>query len=397
MKYTVFANRLNDLEKAYRRYAKKANAIGLETSMEVVKKYPKKIAVYENDHVNKVTARVGYTVMEVADVEINFPEYKLGNYNVIAVLEHTDNGNTVYPCTEEEVPTKYFTAKGVCEHCNTNHKRVKTIVLKDTEGNYKQVGRACLKEYTGVDDIDLVSAYEALNAITIDADADNGWYGIAPKNDYTETNVYLAKCIHLIKKEGYVKDVTKYDACKIKAEEITKEDYNDADTVINYFKDIETTDTFINNIKVAVNNEYIDKVNGFIAYAYVAYTKAIEKEAKYKADEVIEYYGNVGDKFKNIKVTAKVLTHYETIYGTTNIIEFRDNNNHIYIWKTSNNITCNNDGTWTGTITGTVKAHNEYKGIKQTVVTRVKAIKDEPEVTITFDEKAIWKALEQIS
>ena len=43
MTYTIFANRLNDLEKAYRRYAKKANAIGLETSMEVIKRYPKKI------------------------------------------------------------------------------------------------------------------------------------------------------------------------------------------------------------------------------------------------------------------------------------------------------------------------------------------------------------------
>ena len=395
MTYTIFANRLNDLEKAYRRYAKKANAIGLETSMEVIKRYPKKIAVYENDHINKVTVRTGWTVVEVADVEINFPKYKLGNYTVVAVLEHTDNGNTVYNCTEEEVPTRYFTAKGICEHCGTNHKRVKTIVLKDAEGTYKQVGRACLKEYTGVDDIDLVGAYEALNNITLDADADNGWFGTAPKNDYVETNVYLAKCINYIKNNGYVKDVTKYDACKIKSNELTDEDYKDAETVIDYFKNIETTDTFINNIKVAVNNEYIDRVNGFVAYAYVAYTKAIEKN---KNNETIEFYGNVNDKFKDVEVTGRVVTGYATYYGWTNIIEFKDNNNHVFIWKTDKNIDVNNDGTWTGTISGTVKAHNDYKGTKQTVVTRVKANKkiEEPVITVTFDEDVLAKAIEQL-
>ena len=396
MTYTIFANRLNDLEKAYRRYAKKANAIGLETSMEVIKRYPKKIAVYENDHINKVTVRTGWTVVEVVDVEINFPEYKLGNYTVVAVLEHTDNGNTVYNCTEEEVPTRYFTAKGICEHCGTNHKRVKTIVLKDVEGTYKQVGRACLKEYTGVDDVDLVGAYEALNNITLDADANNGWFGTAPKNDYTETNIYLAKCINYIKNNGYVKDVTKYDACKIKSNELTDEDYKDAETVIDYFKNIETTDTFINNIKVAVNNEYIDRVNGFVAYAYVAYTKAIEKN---KNNEIIEFYGNVNDKFKDIEVIGRVLTGYATYYGWTNIIEFKDNNNHVFIWKTDKNIDVNNDGTWTGTISGTIKAHNDYKGTKQTVVTRVKANKkiEEPTITVTFDEEALRKALEKIN
>lgn len=374
MTYTIFANRIDELQKAFNKYVKKANAIGLEASMTIGTPYPKKVNVYENDHINHITRKTGTTVIEVADVEINFPEYKLGNYTVIAVLEHNDTeNNMVYPCGDVEVPKRYFTAKGICEHCGTNHKRVKTIVLKDTNDNYKQVGKACLKEYTGVDDTDIVKAYVAITAITMEGNADNGWFGaVSTNNKYTTTIDYLAKCVHYINNKGYVKDVTKYEACEIKTEDITTEDYKNAETVINYFTNIETDNTFINNIKAALSHEYTNKVNGFIAYAYVAYQKEIEKAKVNEANATVEYYGTVGQKFKDIAVTGRVIAGYGTAYGWTNIIEFKDNNNHIYIWKTTNGIEVDNNGNWTGTISGTIKEHTEYKGTKQTIVTRVK-------------------------
>ena len=375
---TIYANKVNELTKVYNRYAKKANAVGLNPTITIGEPYPKKIDVYENDHINHVTVKTGYTVIEVVDVEINFPTYKLGEYTVIAVLEHgNDNKNLVYPCGDYEVPKHYFTAKGICEHCNTNHKRVKTIVLKDKNNNYKQVGKACLKEYTGVEDYNIASAYEALNCIIEDSNANYGWYSEAPVNTkYTETVDYLAKCIHYIKKNGYLKDKTKYEACEFDYTDLTTADYNDADAVIDFFKNYNANnDTFLNNIKVAVTNEYTRKVNGFVAYAYIAWQKEVERiarEAK-KAEEAqtVEYFGEVGDKF-TVEVTGRIITGYATMYGWTNIIEFKDNNNHVFIWRTGKDIDVDDNGIWTGTLRGTVKEHSEYGGIKQTVVTRCK-------------------------
>ena len=398
MTYTVFASKINELQTVFNRYAKKAANVGLTATMNIGNVYPKKVDVYENDYANHVTVKTGTTVIDVVDVEINFPEYKLGNYTVVAYIEHGENNkNLVYPCGDVEVPVKYFNAKGICEHCNTNHKRVKTIVLKDTEGNYKQVGKACVKEYTGINEADLVNAYRAINSFFIDNNADAGYFGKVTDSKYTTTIDYLAKCIHYIIKHGYNQDV-KYDCAKIKVENLTTEDYNNAEKVIDYFKNIETTDTFINNVKVAVTNEYTKKVNGFVAYAYVAYTKELERIAKEKANTAVEYFGNVGDKF-TAKVTGRVIAGYDTQFGYTNIIEFKDNANHIFIWKTTNDIETDNNGIFKGTIKGTIKAHNEYKGVKQTVITRVKAIleAETPEITVTFDDNALRKALELLN
>ena len=55
--------------------------------------------------------------------------------------------------------------------------------------------------------------------------------------------------------------------------------------------------------------------------------------------------------------------------------EFKDNANHTFIWKSASaGLEMNDDGTFTGKITGKIKEHSEYNGRKQTVLTRVKAV-----------------------
>ena len=51
----------------------------------------------------------------------------------------------------------------------------------------------------------------------------------------------------------------------------------------------------------------------------------------------------------------------------TKIFKIVDTDGNIYTWKTSGGIA---DGT--ETIVGTVKAHNEYRNVKQTELTRVR-------------------------
>lgn len=100
-----------------------------------------------------------------------------------------------------------------------------------------------------------------------------------------------------------------------------------------------------------------------------------------------KYIGEVG---KRIKITATLVNDYSftNTFGwteqTTTIYTFRDEDGNVYCWKTSGNLgmdkvndrddyyrdfVCRGD---TFTCKATIKEHSEYKGTKQTVVTRVK-------------------------
>lgn len=99
-----------------------------------------------------------------------------------------------------------------------------------------------------------------------------------------------------------------------------------------------------------------------------------------------EYLGEVGKKL-TIAATLKKSFSFENTFGyqttTTYIHNFEDAEGNVIIWKTTNSLieyTCPEDkpGHYeahpftTGVLAGTVKEHSEYKGIKQTVLTRCK-------------------------
>lgn len=100
-----------------------------------------------------------------------------------------------------------------------------------------------------------------------------------------------------------------------------------------------------------------------------------------------EYIGEVG---KRISITATLINDYSftSYYGRmpqeTTIYTFKDKDNNVFCWKTSGSLgmdkTDKRDNYYrefvrrgdTFTCKATVKEHSEYKGTKQTVLTRIK-------------------------
>ena len=81
-----------------------------------------------------------------------------------------------------------------------------------------------------------------------------------------------------------------------------------------------------------------------------------------------EHIGQIGDKV-DMEVTHIRTGYYDTQFGTTWVHNFKDAAGNILIWKTS---ACSGFEKDTLRIKGTIKAHDEYNGIKQTVLTRCK-------------------------
>lgn len=376
MEMTIFLNRLEELQKQFNRFAKKANAIGLETSLNIGKPYVKKLTVYGYDEAAHAVVDKGTAHVDVVDINVVFPDYKLGEYDVIGVIDHTlsTKENAVYPCGERNIPTKYRKGQGICEHCRTNHKRSKTILLMDKSGEYKQVGTSCLKEYTGITDISLLSTFHALDSLFEESNIDTGMYTGRPSRKIPIED-YIAACVHHIKLNGYTKSL-KDEAMDISYKDLTSSDFEKAREIRDYFKNGEFTNDFLHNIHMHMMKGYTEE-DGLLAYSPISYAKEMEKV---KANVMAEYYGNVGEKVKDISVTGKCLTSYTNCYGsiynavTTFVYQFTDNANHVFIWKTAKDIPLNDDGIFNGVISGTIKEHSEYKGTKQTVLTRVKVI-----------------------
>ena len=101
-----------------------------------------------------------------------------------------------------------------------------------------------------------------------------------------------------------------------------------------------------------------------------------------------EYLGEIGKRL-TVSVALKKSFSFENDYGyhttTTYIHNFEDEAGNVIIWKTAKDMTEYDYGNGNCTarelikcdLTGTVKEHSEYKGVKQTILTRCKIQNDE--------------------
>lgn len=91
-------------------------------------------------------------------------------------------------------------------------------------------------------------------------------------------------------------------------------------------------------------------------------------ESRMPQEPETEYYGQVGEKV-DMDVTLERRNWYDTKFGTTWVYTFKDDAGHALVWKTSVIL---EDEINEFHLKGTIKEHSEYRGIKQTVLTRCK-------------------------
>jgi hypothetical protein len=346
---------------------------------------------------------------EVIDLQFEFDPLVLGDFEIVAILENIamlDDTpvNNIYVQSEEYTITelKNYVNSCSCEHCNSNRKRKHTFILKDRNTNKLiQIGKTCVRDYTNFYNTnDFLSIYESMatyqflsdnNTVQMDEELYKSMY---KDNKYIGTKLYLINCIALIDNEGYQKGNTKENAfigCQNFGVNITDSHRSKAEKVMEYFDQLETDNNFELNIKNALSVEY-SKESGFVAYAYELYKRKIEEEEiriqkeqqrqkqqqeQNEKNDTLEYVGSIGD---TIETTVKLISIYQSEFcysaynsNTTYIYTFIDSQANIYTWSTSKQL--KEEGVFKGyelKIKGKIKDHKEYRGQKQTVLTRCK-------------------------
>jgi hypothetical protein len=90
-------------------------------------------------------------------------------------------------------------------------------------------------------------------------------------------------------------------------------------------------------------------------------------EAPEKVESVSEYVGKVGERMKGLEVTVTFLKQFETDFGLSTLHKFVDADGNVFTWFSSSKTLELGEKY---RMNAGVKKHEEYKEVKQTILTR---------------------------
>jgi hypothetical protein len=134
--------------------------------------------------------------------------------------------------------------------------------------------------------------------------------------------------------------------------------------------ELETTDDFRYNMSLIAKREWVtDREAGIAAYIIEAYRKEVEHlEYEKKERQASNFIGTVG-KRETFELVYLKHWSFDSMYGTVRYYKFHQNGN-VVIWKTGKGLGFEVGKTYK--MKATVKKHDYYNDIKQTVLTRAK-------------------------
>lgn len=103
--------------------------------------------------------------------------------------------------------------------------------------------------------------------------------------------------------------------------------------------------------------------------------RAQRKAEREAAKANLEHVGQVKDRVEFTDLELVWQTSWSSDYGTTILYKFRNADGNLLVWKSSTGIWHDGDLVDNGvrvTLKATIKEHTEYKGEKQTMITRAK-------------------------
>jgi len=312
---------------------------------------------------------------------------------------------TKTPWHDQEIPDVYRTVAMDCQHCNSKRFRNAVFVLLSDEGEYKQVGSSCLKDFLGHDNPETILHYfEGIDAL-LTAFGEGGdefleYFG-SGKRAELNIGLFMSYVVCAAEEDGYVSNqvmrntgrtstsenailsmfgFNKQDPLKPKKEHIER-----ADCIIDWAKAHfaeKAEKSFVNdyewNMHLLFGDDFCNiKYAGFIASAYVGYIRYIEEQEKAKAmcGGESQFQWNIGDVI-TLEGTAISVLEISNNWGISFLTKFVVNGSVVTAFLSRSL----NVGTAYKFIDVEVIKHNEFKGIKETQVKiafRKKANKDE--------------------
>lgn len=342
------------------------------------------------------------------EVEVSGEQPKLpGGWKLAAVVDYRQSVPQVSTVPGMELPIDPRGYGAKCDHCQTSRQRAEVFVLVNDEGKGTQVGRNCLGDFLGLGcnnpaavlqllmRIKEIAAFSEefiggfrstgfdLNQIMFLAGAIvniNGWVSIA-RSEIVNAQPTSQRIREYLNPPNW-----QYD-CHAKAEylawrrEVNAQLTENQEALAAEVKAArawaiarEPKSEFDREMADAARCDYLQhKYLGRAAYILPAFRKEQERlkvvQSKRERFARSAHVGKVGERLElELElVSTKLIDGH---FGTTTLATFDDGQGNQLKWFASN------FPTWAigekATVKATVKAHDEYQGVKQTLLTRVR-------------------------
>jgi hypothetical protein len=336
----------------------------------------------------------GFDVTEILyETSITGEPPSYGGWTLVAALDFDDQaGLIVHTAPGVDTVDRTQIKEGHCTHCQQRRRRTRSYLVQSDTGQTLQVGSTCIKDFLGWSGNVVFLSDSDVSADLESCIGGEGWR-------YYSTESVLAVAWAVITKHGFVRTSDYYsmptrDRVSFVLWPPSKLS-NDDRAVLAEYKDLvpQAADmaakvrAFILSDAFAGDNEYVlnlkalcraDMVSGqylgMVASAPQAWARHNEQTLIKERDHIVnEYVGGVKDKL-TLKVKIKAVRFIPSDYGSTTLYTLMDDTGHMFKWFASRDALGGDVTDTFQTITGTVKAHEEYQGQKSTVLTRVKVV-----------------------
>lgn len=278
-----------------------------------------------------------------------------------------------------------------CDHCHSRRRRITTYVVAHTEtGQIKQVGSSCLADFLGI----LVgpTIIEAIGSLFEDIEAPT--YSGGNSADAHPTPVVLAVAAAAVRRYGWTPRSTDnpravptanlvetvlYSSSR-HAHELSQElapteaDHDTARAARAWAQAQDGGTEYLANLKAVVLADNVSARNlGLAVSAVGAYRRAMDAERDHEAAKTSQWVGQVKQRDTytltviGIKTREREAYHYYD-HGLSWLVTLADEQGNRFKWFASSEPAFEEGDTVTGK--ATVKKHDTYRGIKETVFTR---------------------------
>lgn len=321
----------------------------------------------------------------------------LKGWTFLATLAHEEVGTIIrrVPNAKFEgtdiIDTAYFRqAKPVCDHCNTRRARKDTYLVRNEDGEIRQVGSNCLADFLGG-----LSPAQAAKGMEYIWDVMETTRGYETSDEfftpYESAQEFLAHVALMVEKYGWVSGKAEYEYGPISTRHRAQDNmdpllpesglnpeerhFEIARETISYLADeerFEDDSDFAHNLRVIMQEAETKDVMkyrnmGIAAYGVVAYQRYISREAEIKkaAERTNEHFGQVGTRI-DLALRVQSIRPIEGGYGMTYLHTMYDADGRTFKWFGTYSLEV--ETTYTGK--WTIKKHDEWKGTKQTMINR---------------------------
>ncbi len=384
-RYAIFEGNMERVSKKMTRIRNKCRKYGCDFHFAEV---GEEFRTVKNEDGEEYTAR--FVLVEAEGRAV------VNGWRFVAALEHTDKGNIIDKAADIEVPERYYTGAPVCEHCGNRRVKRTFIVRSDETGEFRQVGNSCLCDYTHGMSAEGVAQYaSAFEELIKGEKVDAHGHG----NACYDVKTLLLYAAETVRHFGYVKnDPESYSTCDramdffgcdhnwkylSRSKEAVRKAYEECgfdhespeakdmvEKALAWLDEQNGDGNYMHNLKVACSLEHDSGKNfGIMASLFPAWNRDLERREKARREQEAlkdsEWAGEVGERVSFNIAAMMLITSWETIYGTTYVYRFTGEDGNVYTWKTGKDIP-----ETAKKVTGTVKEHREYRGVKQTELTR---------------------------